>query len=47
MLVFTASLNKAYVFTNGFDMIRNASGIRVNGGGDCPELAAAGILSGK
>ena len=40
-----ASLNKAYVFTNGFDMIHNASAIRVNGGGDCPELAAAGILS--
>ena len=47
MLVFTAYLNKAYVFTSGFDMIQNASGIRVNGGGDCPELAAAGILRGK
>ena len=47
MLVFTASLNKAYVFTNGFDMIQNVSGITVTGGGDCPELAAAGILGGK
>ena len=47
MLVFTASLNKAYVFTSGFDMIQEASEIRVGGGDDCPELAAAGILSGK
>jgi hypothetical protein len=35
------------VFTNGLDMIQNASGISVSGGGDCPELAAAGILKGK
>ena len=47
MLVFTASLNKAYVFTSGFDMIQEASGITARGGDDCPELAAAGILSGK
>ena len=47
MLVFTASLTEAYVFTNGFDMIQKVSGVTVNGGGDCPELAAAGILGGK
>ena len=47
MLVFTASLNVAYVFTNGFDLIQSASGISVGGGDDCPELAAAGIMRGK
>lgn len=28
-------------------MIQAISNVSVNGGGDCPELAAAGILNGK
>ncbi|CAC5399589.1 unnamed protein product [Mytilus coruscus] len=40
-----ASLNKANVFSSGTDMIQAISNVRVDGGGDCPELAAAGILN--
>lgn len=28
-------------------MIKTVSGIKLTGGGDCPELAAAGILKGE
>ncbi|XP_063438527.1 von Willebrand factor A domain-containing protein 7-like [Mytilus trossulus] len=40
-----ASLNKAYVFSSGTEMIQAISNVSVHGGGDCPELAAAGILN--
>ncbi|XP_052083724.1 von Willebrand factor A domain-containing protein 7-like [Mytilus californianus] len=39
-----ASLNEAFVYTSGQDMIDKIANIRVDGGGDCPEYAAAGIL---
>ncbi|CAG2205538.1 unnamed protein product [Mytilus edulis] len=44
-LINKATLNKAYSFTSGTDMIQAISEVKVNGGGDCPELAAAGILN--
>ena len=44
--VFTVSNNEAHVFTSGLDMIQSVSAISVSGGGDCPELAADGIIRG-
>lgn len=39
-----ANLNKAFIYTDGLEMINKISSVVVDGGGDCPELAAAGIL---
>ncbi|XP_071138743.1 von Willebrand factor A domain-containing protein 7-like [Mytilus edulis] len=38
------NLNNATAFSSGTDMINAISNVKVGGGGDCPELAAAGIL---
>lgn len=35
------------MFRDGYEMIKQLDSIIVNGGGDCPEFAADGILRGK
>ncbi|XP_052077826.1 von Willebrand factor A domain-containing protein 7-like isoform X2 [Mytilus californianus] len=38
------TMNEAFVFRDGYEMIKKIDGIKVAGGGDCPEFAADGIL---
>ena len=40
------SLTQSFIHRNGYHMIQNVSDIVVEGGGDCPEYSAAGILKG-
>ncbi|XP_071136948.1 hemicentin-1-like [Mytilus edulis] len=39
-----AEYNSGYIFTSGSELIKNITGVTLIGGGDCPELAFAGIL---
>ncbi|XP_076117600.1 uncharacterized protein LOC143085245 isoform X1 [Mytilus galloprovincialis] len=38
------TLNEAFVYRDGYEMIKKLDSIIVDGGGDCPEFAADGIL---
>ncbi|CAC5380919.1 unnamed protein product [Mytilus coruscus] len=38
------TMNEAFVFRDGYEMIKKIDSIKVAGGGDCPEFAADGIL---
>lgn len=40
-------MNRAFVFRDGYEMIKKIDSIIVGGGDDCPEFAADGILRGK
>jgi hypothetical protein len=44
--IISESLTQSVIHRNGYDMIQNVSDIVVQGGGDCPEYSAAGILKG-
>ncbi|CAC5380923.1 unnamed protein product [Mytilus coruscus] len=40
------TMNEAFVFRDGYEIIKKIDSIKVDGGGDCPEFAADGILKG-
>ena len=46
-LFISVTLNEVFTFRNGYDIINKVESVKVVGGGDCPEYAAAGIIKGS